>query len=72
LEKDLVMSNYIDNMKEKKGFLNDNMNKKTDKSPSMVGYLKVNGVTYQVSGWKGTNKLGLDMFKLSVNEIPKK
>jgi uncharacterized protein (DUF736 family) len=50
-----------------KGVLFQNYDKKTDKSPDYSGSLNVNGIDFNLAGWKKQSKKGTTFLSLSVS-----
>lgn len=69
---DFNLDDYIAAIPEGKGNLNKNGQKKMDIHPDYRGYLRLNGIVYEIGGWIKQTKDGKPKMNLSVKPfVPK-
>ena len=54
--------------RDNEGVLFENRNKKSDKSPSHTGNVKIDGKEYQLAVWEKTSEKGLKLLSIKVSD----
>jgi uncharacterized protein (DUF736 family) len=73
----MTTEKYLQSLINTSGHLNPNPNKKTDKHPDYIGYLKIENIAYRISAWVKSGKDNkkflslkvMDTDNLEINEI---